>query len=105
MAFPVGEFERLLKSKPRVMKPTPHSLERARKRQLPLSVVEVDLREGRPVLVFEQESEVAGERKFDVYYLQKPGYFHRYVISLNNELRVITVMRTSKDLQKRVAGV
>jgi len=63
-----------------------------------------DFLRSKPVFVFEQESEVSGERKFDVYYPQTPDLFHRYVVSLNNEIRVITMMRVSKAFQRWVAG-
>ena len=71
---------------------------------MPRMVFEADLFDSFPLAVFEQESEFEGERKFDVYYPQKAGYFHRYVITLNSELRVITLMRVSKELQDFVAG-
>ncbi len=75
----------------------------ADKRGLPRSSFEEDIRNQRPVIVIEQESEVACERKFDVYYLQEGRTFHRYVIALNNLMRVITLLRTNKDIQRRVA--
>lgn len=98
------EFKRVLKSKERKVVFTGHGEKRASERTVPLSAFLQDLKEQEPLLVFEQESEVSGERKFNLYYLQRPGLFHRYVVSLNNQLRIITLMRTSKDIQKFVAG-
>ncbi|OIO25250.1 hypothetical protein AUJ14_04505 [Candidatus Micrarchaeota archaeon CG1_02_55_22] len=100
----IDEFVRLLNNKKRPIAFTAHALERARQRLLPQQVLEQDLSAGRPVAAFEQESDSPSERKFSAYYLQRPGLFHRYVVTLNNVLRVITVMRTSKELQRIVAG-
>ena len=51
-------------------------------------------------MVLELPSEKLFERKFDVYYLQKEGIFHRYILALNGEILIISVMRTNKSLQK-----
>ena len=98
------EFEKLLKSKKRVFVLTKHSAKRVRERSLPESLIKADIFENTPLKVVEQACETPGERKFSAYYLQIAGYFHHYIIVLNNEMRIITVMRTSKDLQKIVAG-
>jgi len=83
---------------------TSHARTRCEKRMLPIEVVEDDLEKGTPLIVFEQESEDANERKFDVYYRQDADYSHRYVLILNGEIRLITVMRVRKGFQKRMAG-
>lgn len=98
--FPPEEFVQLLKAKKREIHHTRHCTEQSHRRGMPLAVFENDLKNEKPVLVLEQESEQAGERKFDVYYLQRADLFHRYVFSINDEIRLITLMRTSKSIQK-----
>ncbi|HII38978.1 TPA: hypothetical protein HA318_03165 [Candidatus Micrarchaeota archaeon] len=104
MIMAIEEFKALLESKRRILRLTIHAQEQAEKRIIPFQVIERDLLHEQPVLVVEQSCETQNERKFDVYYPQSGVYFHRFVIVLNSELRVITVMRTSKDYQKRLAG-
>jgi len=94
------EFLQLLKAKERKIRHTRHCTEQSHRRGMPLAVFENDLKNEKPVVVLEQESEIAGERKFDVYYLQRGDLFHRYVFSVNDEIRLITLMRTSKSIQK-----
>ncbi|MBM3229658.1 hypothetical protein FJZ26_04470 [Candidatus Parvarchaeota archaeon] len=71
---------------------------------MPRQVCEQDIINESPALVMEQVSEIPHERKFDVYYHQKPGVFRRYVVTLNDSIRLITLMHTSKDIQNLVAG-
>lgn len=100
----IDSFLRLMKEKARELNFTVHARARCENRTLPESIVENDLLSGRPLIAFEQESESKNERKFNVYYKQSAGYSHRYVIALNGEVRVITVMRISRDMQKLMAG-
>ena len=102
-SMPVGEFMQALLSKRRVTVFTTHASAMADKRGLPKSAFEDDIKNQRPAIIIEQESEVACERKFDVYYLQAGRTFHRYVIALNNMMRVITLLRTNKDVQRKIA--
>jgi len=99
----VDEFMRILNSKKRETAFTNHATSMAEKRGLPRSSFEEDVKSQRPAVVVEQESEVGCERKFDVYYLQDGRTFHRYVIALNNMMRVITLLRTNKDVQRKIA--
>lgn len=99
------EFKKILEKKRREVVFTIHSRERAEQRRINLNTVENNLYSGEIVKVVEQKAEKTGERKFDVYFLQKPGLFHRYVVCLNNLIRVITLMRVSRTLQKIVSGV
>lgn len=101
--IPVDEFLQVLSSKKRGTVFTIHASSMAQKRGLPESAFEDDIKNQRPAIVIEQESEVVCERKFDVYYLQEGRTFHRYVIALNNLMRVITLLRTNKDIQRRIA--
>jgi hypothetical protein len=98
----IDEFLAVLKAKKRLFAVTPHAQKRSESRSLPIIVVEDDLTFGRPTVVLEQQSERPDERKFNVYYKQTDEYYHRYIICLNSETRVITVMRVRKDLQKMV---
>ncbi len=98
------EFYEILGRKKRGLRFSRHSSKRAKERGLPQAIVEADIYSGKPLKILEQKCETPGERKFNLYYLQLPGYYHRYVIVLNDEMRIITVIRTSKDLQKIVAG-
>ncbi|MFA5246921.1 MAG: hypothetical protein WC408_03465 [Candidatus Micrarchaeia archaeon] len=97
------DFLLVLSSKKRETVYTKHAIAMAQKRGLPESAFEEDIKNQRPTIVIEQESEVACERKFDVYYLQEGRTFHRYVIALNNMMRVITLLRTNKDVQRKIA--
>lgn len=101
--IPVDEFAQVLLSKRRATVFTTHASAMSDKRGLPRSAFEDDIRNQRPAIVIEQESEVACERKFDVYYLQAGRTYHRYVIALNNMMRVITLLRTNKDVQRKIA--
>ncbi len=99
-----SEFRTLLSLKAREFFSTKHAVAQAEKRFLPIEIARRELENEPPILVLEQECETTGERKFDVYFVQKEGVFHRYVVCLNSRLRLITLMRTSKDVQKKVAG-
>ena len=102
-SIPVDEFQKILTAKKRLQVFTMHASAMADKRGLPLAAFEDDIQNQRPAIVIEQDSEVACERKFDVYYLQAGRTFHRYVIALNNMMRVITLLRTNKDVQRKIA--
>ena len=80
-----------------------HAKARAGQRNLPISFFEEEIR-AKPTIVFEQQSDTTGERQFNAYYRQTEGYFHRYVLTLNDELRLITLMRVKKEAQRRIAG-
>jgi hypothetical protein len=97
-------FVELLRSKIREVRFTKHARFQSEKRLLPLKIAEQDIFEKTPLIVLEQDSERKEERKFNVYYPQDAGLFHRYVVAINSELRVITVIRTSKELQKKTMG-
>jgi hypothetical protein len=104
MAPDIGTaFRKLITQKNRVVVFTNHAVARSSQRILPKSVVEFDLLNSVPAVVIEQESEVKGERKFNVYYFQREGLFHRYVVCINSQIRVITMLRSSKKLQGLLA--
>ena len=102
------EFVALLKKKQRKIKYTSHSQEGANNRNLADDktrideIFETDLKEHNPYKVFEQTCETPGERKFKLYFMSSSGGFMCYVIVLNDELRLITVYRTTKNLQEKI---
>ena len=98
-----SEFKELIESKPRDIYFTKHAENRALQRFLSKMSVETDLFQNIAVKVLEQPSENSEERVFDVYFIQTTGVFHRYVVSLNSLIRVITLMRVKSTLQKLVS--
>lgn len=98
------DFERLLKIKKRGYEITDHAKERAQKRYLLIETFKKEIESSKPVRIFEQEHETSGERKFDVYYLQTDNFYHRYIIVLNDNIRLISLMRVSKDMQRKIIG-
>lgn len=107
MELPVeaGVFERMLRSKERKLEYTAHSIRRARKRAIiaehenTIPRFEDDLNNSAPYKVVEQPSENPGERKFKIYYRSQSG-FMVYVIVLDGQIRLLSVYRTSKKIQK-----
>lgn len=98
------EFGRLLKLKDRSYSITEHAEMRAKKRFLLIDSFKRDIESATPSLIFEQEHEGEEERKFDVYYRQTDDYYHRYIAVLNDCIRLISLMRVSKDVQRKMMG-
>ncbi len=96
-------FLEMIRQKQRHFKFTQHALNRAEKRLMQLSICQEEILTKEPQNIEEQKSPVEGERQFSVYYKQNGDKYHRYVVALNNVIRVITMMRISKDLQSRWA--
>jgi len=92
------EFLPYLRAKQRALQITIHAQNRSVSRSIPISVFEADLK-GEPVAVVEKQADRKDERMFDLYYHQRGDYFHRYVVVLNDCLRLITLMRVSKSKQ------
>ena len=106
--IPVDEFQKLLSKKSRQMVYTVHAIQRARMRKIisenetEIKRFETDMKES-PSIVIEQDSESPDERKFKLYYKSsKEGGFIAYIVSINEDITVITVYRTSKALQKKI---
>lgn len=99
-------FAELLNIKSRSFAYTRHSIKRARKREVineneeTVPRFEKDLYEAGPYLVIEQDSEYAHERKFKLYYRSQEGGFIAYILVLNDQVRLISVYRTSKKIQE-----
>lgn len=98
------EFEKLLRAKSRSYAITTHALERSKKRALSIDIFKRDLESGSLILAIEEEAQGEHERKFDVYYRQDGDYCHRYIMVLNDCLRLITLMRVSKGKQLDLLG-
>ncbi len=75
------QFAALLKNRKRQLVLTRHAKARSVQRLMDETVVTRDLYTETPLKVAEQPSETEGERKFDAYYLQHTGVYHRYVVS------------------------
>ncbi|MFH0713513.1 MAG: hypothetical protein V1722_02940 [Candidatus Micrarchaeota archaeon] len=101
MLISASDFVALIRAKPRQFKFTRHALERAEKRVMSSKVCEEELLSREPQGVLEQQTRISGERKFRVYYKQDDDKFHCYIVVLNKAIRVITMMRISKELQVR----
>ncbi len=101
MSISPADFLESVRAKQREFKFTSHALSRAQKRLMQLDVCREEVLLKEPEIVEEQKSNVGGERQFDVYYKQDNDKYHRYVLALNNAIRVITMMRISRNLQSR----
>lgn len=101
MSLKPETFFALISAKKRRLEFTVHAISRAERRFMDKGICERELATVLPFFVEEQASEIQGERVFDVYFLQKDEKYHRYVIVINEVLRVITMMRISRDLQRR----
>ncbi len=77
---------------------------RSLQRIIPESIIRKELEGTRPVIVIELEDDSKLERKFDIYYEQAEGIYHRCVVVVNRNILIITAMRTYKKLQKLITG-
>ncbi len=103
MVISASDFLELVRTKQRQFKFTKHALSRAEKRLMQPQVCQNEILTKEPDSVEEQKAQLEGERHFNVYYKQDSDKYHRYVVALNNVIRVITMMRISKKLQSRWA--
>ena len=101
MAIDPKKFFELILFKKRPLVFTKHALLKLEKRFMDEAICEKELTTLAPIHVEEQACDAQGERLFDAYYFQKDEKFHRYVIVINEVIRVVTMMRISRDLQKR----
>ena len=101
MSISPSGFLELVRAKQREFKFTVHALSRAEKRLMHLEVCKEEILTKEPEIIAEQKSNVSDERQFNMYYKQDDDKFHRYVVALNNSIRVITMMRISRNLQSR----
>lgn len=102
------EFIKLLKGKDRNILLTDHSLKQAKMRQI-IKDDETDIKQFKtdiynkiPFLVAEQDSENPNVRKFKLYYRSTKKGFIVYIISVNAQIRLITIYPTTKSLQKQI---
>jgi len=83
MGADVANFLKILKSKERKIVYTKHAPKQAEIRSMSLKIFESEIDAKTPIVVVEQKCENPGERKFDVYYEQSSGLYHRYVVVLD----------------------
>ncbi len=102
------DFKKILKTKKREIVYTRHSFHQAKKRHFKYSlekfrinIFEEDIRI-MPAYVFEEHSEFQDERKFRLYYEIRKGIYRTYVVCINSQIRLITLLRVKKDLQKKL---
>ena len=100
------EFRKILKEKKREVVYTVHSFHQAKKRhfkhsleKLRIDSFEEDIKR-EPAFVFEQNSEFIDERKFRAYFEISRGVYRMYIICINSQMRLITLLRVKKHLQK-----
>lgn len=104
----MDEFQKLLSKKSRQIVCTVHAIQRAKMRKIidedetEIKRFETDIKE-KPSIVVEQDSEIPNERKFKLYYRSSTGAgFITYIVSINADITLITVFRTSRALQKKI---
>ncbi len=101
-------FRKLLHNKTRSLKYTSHSIDRAVKRAIitrteeTIPRFEKDVHGNDPYLVVEQDSDSPAERKFKLYYRAPEGGFIAYIVVLNNQMRLISVYKTTKSIQQKM---
>ena len=106
-AISTEDFQKILKKKERQILYTPHAVQRAKLRKIitedenEINRFENDIKK-KPDIIVEQDSEISDERKFKLYYRFERGGFLTYILAMDGEIRVITVYRTSKTLQKKI---
>ena len=104
----IATFLRVLKQKERRITYTEHAILRARARDIirddecKVAIFESDLAGSIPHIIVEQYSENPAEQKFKLYYRYPEGGFVAYVISMDGEIRLITVYKVSRSLQKKI---
>jgi hypothetical protein len=105
--FDVNAFKHLLGQKQREIVYTKHAIVRARSRKIISDVedtiksFETDIHHREPHMVVELDSERIDERKFKAYYHSKWGYMG-YVISIDGQITVITILNVSKRRQDKL---
>jgi hypothetical protein len=101
-------FLEMLRQKTRDIAYTRHSIRQAKMRKIiadketKIEKFEKDFQEEEPYCVVEQTSETVAERKFKLYYRSHEGGFVVYIISMDGQIRLITVYRTTKSIQEKV---
>jgi hypothetical protein len=97
----------LIKQKKREIIFTEHAIQRAVRRDIicegksQIRQFSKDIQR-RPDMVVEQDSEISGQRKFKAYYRSSGKGFMTYVLTINSAIRLITIYRTSRNLQKKL---
>lgn len=98
----VGEFRRVLQRKKRYLVLTHHAEMRAAERQIENRLIQTDLLEGNIQPIRETLCEMPDERVFDVHVIATDGQPMRYVLAINNLIRVITLMKIGRIKPKEL---
>lgn len=100
----IGEFKgRLSKYKKEDIVITHHA-------ELQAFVREVDLEEVKEnivnpvklVYVGEQESKKPNSEKYDCYFAYSKHHYHRYILTLNRKIIIVTIIKINRDWQKAI---
>ena len=100
------EFQKILAKKKRQIVYSDHAIQRSKMRKIidendtEIKRFESDIE--KPSIVVEQDSESPDERKFKLYCRSSTGGFITYIVSIDGDITLITVYRTSKGLQKKL---
>ena len=80
-----------------------HASMRAELRSFDISQIKENIHNPEKLYYFEeQKAKLLNERKFNCYFRNSKKYCHRYIIIINNECIVCTVIRININMQKRV---
>ena len=50
----------------------------------------------------QQETKFKGEEKYDCYFAYSKHLYHRYVITLNGKIIIVTIIKINRDWQKAI---
>lgn len=92
----IAKFRKTLAERMRESLLTLHAQMCASERELENRLIQTDLQQGEILEVREQPSVDANERVFDVRLVGIDGQTMRYILAINNLIRVITLMRISR---------
>ena len=93
----IHAFRRMLSEKKRDLVLTNHAQTRASERNIEYRLIQSDLRQGHIIQIEEQASDEVEERVFDIRLIGKDGWPMRYLIAINSLIRVITLMKVSRN--------
>ncbi|MEM4331038.1 MAG: hypothetical protein QW273_03465, partial [Candidatus Pacearchaeota archaeon] len=60
------------------------------------------LNPSRLVYARQQESKKENEEKYDCYFAYSKHFYHRYVLTLNRKIIIVTVIKINRDWQKAI---
>lgn len=54
------------------------------------------------VYIKEQEAQKQGEKKFDCYFSYSKNLYHRYVLTTNGKVLIVTIIKINRDWQRAI---